>query len=51
MSDIRRLNILLPADRAAWRKKREARRILLEKVRARRRLMAGRRSLRNNTEE
>jgi len=38
MSDAPRRTSPLPADRAAWQQKRDARQILLEKVRARRRL-------------
>ncbi|GEM_PF-5003280 len=38
MSDVTQRNNALPSDREAWRQKREARQILLAKVRARRRL-------------
>jgi hypothetical protein len=40
MSGVPYRRITLPADREAWRQTREARRILLDKVRARRRLIA-----------
>jgi hypothetical protein len=51
MSGVPPRRIFLPADREAWRQTRDARRILLDKVRARRRLMAARRSPRNNAGE
>lgn len=43
MSDERVRTIRLSFNRAEWRRKRDARRVLLEKVRARRRLMIMRR--------
>ena len=43
--------VRLPAEREEWRRRRDARRVLLEKVRARRRLLARRRPGSNADEQ
>jgi hypothetical protein len=45
MSGVPPRRITLPKDREAWRSARDARRVVLEKVRARRRLMMERRKM------